>query len=68
MVSTISLTALKQVCRTIGVPRWPYQRGAQHVCATSGGEDTYTLPSLEIETAPEAPCCVPQARPLLLVP
>ena len=26
----VSLTALKQVCRKLGIPRWPYQRPTKH--------------------------------------
>ena len=55
----------------MGVPRWPYQRGAQHVCATSGAEDDGTLPSLEIEAAHQSlrhPQWFVQAPSLILAP
>ena len=67
----ISLTALKQVCRKMGVARWPYQRGAQHAHAVEYKaaelkEESHAARSPEDaqrDLKGEKPCCN-----LLLVP
>jgi hypothetical protein len=71
----ISLTALKQVCRKMGVARWPYQRGAQHAHAVEFKavelkDESHAVRSPEEaqrDLKDEKPCCKPCCN-LILVP